>query len=113
LTEIPVASAESTGRFFRGHWNFLFRSFAHLFVFFIQGMFFLSALDRYYQGRKTQKQIMIYAALLTAFCGILDELHQGLIPDRSCRLQDMIKDSVAGVLATGFWLQAKRTTKVY
>lgn len=74
----------------------------HAVMYTILGLLVVRAASRTW----SKSDFRIYASnawLITAGFGGLDELHQALIPYRTCSLWDWIADAVGALIALGIW----------
>lgn len=64
------------------------------------GLSFLLYLTLLFQKKSVmlKKYAMLFTILIVLFYGVLDEVHQLLIPGRSCELLDFLADMLGGVL---------------
>ena len=64
------------------------------------GLSFLLYLTLLFQKKSVmlKKYAMLFTLLIVLFYGVLDEVHQLLIPGRSCELLDFLADMLGGVL---------------
>jgi|WetSurMetagenome_2_1015567.scaffolds.fasta_scaffold191260_2 VanZ family protein len=73
--------------------------FAHIFVFFVLGLLVYRGLRRPSEPAGFSLPRMGLAFALVMAYGILDELHQGLVPGRSLDVYDALADAAGGLLA--------------
>ena len=71
--------------------SFIIRKIAHFTEYFILGLFTQNMIHNY----NKKKYISI---IICIFYAISDELHQSLIPGRSCQILDVIIDSIGSLL---------------
>lgn len=64
------------------------------------GLSFLLYLTLLFQKKSVmlKKYAMLFTLLIVVFYGVLDEVHQLLIPGRSCELLDFLADMLGGIL---------------
>lgn len=64
------------------------------------GLSFLLYLTLLFQKKSVmlKKYAMLFTLLIVLFYGVLDEVHQLLIPGRSCELLDFLADMLGGIL---------------
>ena len=70
----------------------------HMLAYF--GLSFLLYLTLLFQKKSImlKKYAMLFTLLIVVFYGVLDEVHQLLIPGRSCELLDFLADMLGGIL---------------
>lgn len=76
-----------------------FDKLAHIGVFFILGILVYRGLRRPSDSEKFSQGRMIVAFAIVLLYGILDEMHQGLVPGRSVDVLDAVADATGGLLA--------------
>jgi len=92
INTLHIGSAE-------GIVTFLTRKAAHIFMYFVLGVLIYNVTREYKFPIKKTIYLSIISALTYAS---LDEIHQILVPGRSCELRDVVIDTVASTL--GIWL---------
>ena len=71
--------------------NILIRKIAHFSIYFLLGFFVINAL--YKTADISFYSIFVYSLLICILYACSDELHQFLVPGRSCEIKDIIIDS--------------------
>ena len=89
LTTLPTQSIPSVG---------VNDKLEHTLAYF--GLSFLLYLTLLFQKKSImlKKYAMLFTLLIVIFYGALDEVHQLLIPGRSCELLDFLADMLGGIL---------------
>jgi len=75
--------------------NMLMRRLAHMFVFAVEGVLVYAAIQRNFRFSLRNYCLAVATA---AALGLTDELHQYLVPLRSCRIADAIVDTFGGAV---------------
>lgn len=73
----------------------ILRKLAHFGVFIVQGLLLGGAL---LTGSKPPKRSCAWAAAGCALIGVLNELHQSIVPGRECKFTDMLINAAGGAL---------------
>ena len=81
-------------------WSFVVRKLAHCAVFAVQGCLAFAA----FSVDLPLRRAFPAALILGGARGVLDEVHQSLVPGRSCELRDMCIDFAGVLLGAAFLL---------
>ncbi len=72
--------------------------FEHLFAYLILGFFLYSAFKLQNKVHRIKEYAFLSAVFIISFYGLLDELHQILIPGRYCEVLDWVADFAGGLI---------------
>ncbi|WP_186320424.1 VanZ family protein [Fictibacillus phosphorivorans] len=75
--------------------EFFIRKAAHFFTYFVLGFLIYRALDRYLLNNRLT---FMTSWILTILYAISDEVHQGYTPNRSPHMEDVMIDTIGGLI---------------
>lgn len=82
-------------------WNNRLRTLAHFSMFFLLGIFLMSAMIMSFKDKKSLVFLFILSLIIILIYALSDEYHQSFIPGRSAQFIDIIVDFSGGLLASG------------
>ncbi|WP_067727084.1 VanZ family protein [Oceanobacillus damuensis] len=103
-----IVSVEELG--IHGFIEFFIRKGAHIAVFFLLTCFFCFAFRKTTMIR--ERMIFIFSFVLTVIYAVLDELHQGITPNRTPYAGDVLLDSFGAFIAVICMILLNRYRKI-
>ncbi len=82
-------------------WNDRLRTIAHFSMFFLLGLFLMSAMMTSFSHRKSLVYLFVLTLILVLIYALSDEYHQSFIPGRSAQFIDIVVDFSGGLIASG------------
>ena len=87
------------------------RKSAHSFEYFVLGILILNLIRQFWPGKWSKYWYL--AIIFAMLYAITDELHQILVPGRSCELRDILIDTIAASVGVGMIMLIRRAGKHY